>query len=130
MTRLVALLLITSLLTFGCVDVNDEFIQGSWHFSDPHLNNLSGESHLEITWSFAGGTYEYHSCCFNGEVYQTGRYEIVRSEGATIVLELFNQRGSSFGSGRHEIGITIDRENETLTIQAAGPFTRTLPVIR
>jgi hypothetical protein len=130
MTRLLALLLVISMLACGCADVNDEFIQGSWYYRNPHLINLSGESHLEITWTFAGGTFEYYSCCFNGEFYQTGRYEIAKSEGDSIVLELFNQRGSDLGSGRQEIGIKIDRDQDTLTIQAAGPYSRTLPVIR
>jgi hypothetical protein len=32
------------LLIAGCADANDEFIQGSWYYLDPHLNNQSGES--------------------------------------------------------------------------------------
>jgi hypothetical protein len=124
-----AIILVFSLLIAGCSNENDAFIQGSWYYLDPHLNNLSGESHLEVTWSFAGGTFEFHSCCFNGEFYQTGRYDIVRTEEDLIVLELFNIRGSSFGSGeeRGRIRIEIDREEDTLTVQASGPFTRTAP---
>jgi hypothetical protein len=52
-----------------------------------------------------------------------GRYEIVKSEGQELTIELFNQNGNT-NSERVQVGINVDREAGTITIQGQGPFTR------
>jgi hypothetical protein len=113
-------------LLAGCAsDPNDQFIQGSWYFNDPHLNRIAGESALETTWTFDRGAYQVYACCFVRSTH-FGRYTILESQADTLVLELFNQDGS-IKSERTSIKLVIDRENQTLKIQGGGPFTRIGP---
>ena len=125
MKRILGFWLSIVLLLSGCSDANDQFIQGSWFYRDPHLKSVTGETYQEVTWTFDRGTFEFYSCCFNAETHLTGRYRIVDSSDDRLVLELFNLRGGA-QTGRLEIGLKIDREQDTLTIQASGPYTRTL----
>jgi len=125
MKQILGFWLLIALLVSGCSDANDQFIQGSWFYRDPHLKSVTGETYLEATWTFDRGTFEFYSCCFNDETHLAGRYRIVDSNDDRLVLELFNLRGGA-QSGRIEIGLKIDREQDTLTIQASGPYTRTL----
>ena len=113
-------------LAAGCAgDPNDLFIQGSWYFNDPHLKQVVGESALEEYWSFDRGTYHVYTCCFIRSN-QSGRYDIVESQGDTLVLELFDRDGD-ITFERTSLKLVIDRENDTLTIQRGGPFTRSGP---
>jgi hypothetical protein len=125
MKRILGSWLLVALLLSGCSDANDQFIQGSWFFRDPHLKEVTGETYLEITWTFDRGTFEFYACCFNDEQHLAGRYRIVESNDDHLVLELFNLRGGE-QTGRLEIGLRIDREQDALTIQGGGPYTRTL----
>jgi hypothetical protein len=110
----------------GCRgDPNDQFIQGTWYFRDPHFNDKPGESQQETWWAFDRGTYEFSSCCFV-ESEEYGRYEIIQSEGDELVLELFHRDGR-FNSERTQISITIDREEDGLKIQRGGLFERVRP---
>jgi hypothetical protein len=113
----------------GCSDANDQFIQGSWYYRDPHLDSVQGETFLEATWTFDRGTFEYYTCCFSGQSHQTGRYRILKSADDRLVLELFNVRGGET-AGPLEVGLRIDTDGDTLTIQASGPYTRTLSSLR
>jgi hypothetical protein len=60
------------------------------------------------------------------ETSETGRYEILKSEGDSLTLELFNRNGEA-GDSRTQIKIVVDREAGTLRIQRAGPFERVGP---
>jgi hypothetical protein len=84
-----------------------------------------GESPLETWWTFDRGAYELSACCFV-ETSETGRYEILKSEGDSLTLELFNRNGEA-GDSRTQIKIVVDREAGTLRIQRAGPFERVGP---
>lgn len=126
---LLALAFAGAVLVVGCADANDKFIQGTWYYKDAHLNSISGETFLEIDWTFAGGSFELYSCCFNGRIHQTGRYRIKESDGDVITLELFNIKGGGT-RGPAELQIVIDREADTLSIQGAQGFTRKLSLSR
>jgi len=116
--------LVLLVLIAGCSDPNDQFIQGAWYYKDPHLASVDGESQLEINWRFDRGTFEYYACCFSGELHQKGRYRILESEDEVISLELFNIQGG-LTRGPVEVRITVDKEADTVSIQGAGPFSRT-----
>jgi hypothetical protein len=113
-------------LTLGCFDTNDQFIQGTWYFRDPHLESVSGETYLEAYWTFNRGGFEFYTCCFAGEIHQTGRYRIVKSTEDVLDIELFNVKGTGTGD-RGAMRLVIDREADTLVIQGSGPFERVLP---
>jgi hypothetical protein len=124
-TLLLLLIVLASILGACTPDENEIFIQGGWYYNDRHIQEVVGESYVETTWYFDRGTYETYTCCFV-EFQQFGRYDILESEGDKIVLDLFNIDGK-FNSERVQIGITIDREKDTIKLPGAGPFTRTGP---
>jgi hypothetical protein len=109
----------------GCTDANDQFIQGSWYYNDPHLNSIAAEQQEEIVWSFDRGAFERYSCCFAGEQYMKGQYRIRDSEQDSLSLELFNIKGGTT-RGPMTIKIVIDREADSLRIQHVAGFTRQL----
>ena len=129
MNRKLGILLALSCITFltlGCFDANDQFIQGTWYYRDPHLDSVSGETYLEAEWTFDRGSFEFYTCCFAGEIHQTGRYRILESKENILTIELFNVQGSGTdGSG--EMRLVIDREADTLVIQGGRPFERVVP---
>jgi D-lyxose ketol-isomerase len=59
-------------------------------------------------------------------VSETGRYDILKSEGDKLVLELYNRNGS-VKAERTQIAVTINQEANTIKIGRAGPFTRDVP---
>ena len=124
-TMLLGLVLLLVLLSACTPDENDTFIQGSWYYNDPHILEVVGESYVETYWTFDRGAYETYSCCFV-KFQQYGRYDILESEGDKLVLELFNIDGK-FNSERGQIGITINRKDDTIKLPGAGPFTRISP---
>jgi hypothetical protein len=77
-------------------------------------------------WTFDRGTFEFYTCCFAGEIYQTGRYRILQSKENILTIELFNVKGTGT-DGRGQMRLVIDREADTLVIQAGGPHTRVVP---
>lgn len=99
------------------------FIQGTWYYNDPHIESMIGESFEEITWNFSQGTYEVYARCFVQQKH--GGYQVIESQGDTLVLELFNP--GTYTAERNSIRIPIDRANDTLSIQGAGPFSRLRP---
>jgi hypothetical protein len=123
--RLLVALFAVVTLTAGCSDANEQFIQGSWYYKDPHLESVPGETRQEVVWTFDRGTFELYACCFSGEIHQTGRYSIVESEGDVLTLELFNVRGQA-NAAMGQIRLVINRDEDTLSIQGSGPFERTL----
>ena len=124
---LFVLLLITAGITLsGCtLDPNEEFIQGSWYYLDPHLEQVTSEAQLEVFWTFDRGAYEYYACCFV-KMQQTGRYAFIKSEGDSLFIELFNPNGDTRAEAV-EIKIVVNREAGTIKIQGSGEFTRTMP---
>lgn len=120
------LVLIAIALLAACTpDQNEAFIQGDWYYNDLHIQEVVGESYSETYWTFGRGTYETNTCCFV-KFQQFGRYDIVESEGDTMILELFNIDGR-FNSERVQIGVHLDREADTIDITGTGPFTRLIP---
>ena len=120
------LLILLGISLSGCrLDPNDEFIQGSWYYLDPHLQQVIGEPQLEVFWTFDRGAYEYYACCFV-KMQQTGRYAVVRSEGDDLYIELFNQDGDTRAEPV-EIKIVINREEGTIKLPGSGEFMRTMP---
>ena len=124
-TAFLWLVLLVAFLSACTPDENDTFIQGSWFYNSQHIQEQIGESYLETYWAFDRGTYETVSCCFV-KFQQYGRYDILESEGDKLVLELFNIDGK-FNSERGQIGITIDRQADTIRLPGAGPFIRISP---
>ena len=124
-TRLTCFSIIIALLLASCAgDPNENFIQGTWYHDDPHIRQVVGESFQETLWTFDRGTYSTYGCCFL-RAESSGRYEIVESEGDSLIIELFNLGKPN--ADRVQVKITIDREAGTLDIQRAGPFTRFAP---
>jgi hypothetical protein len=114
-----------SLLLAACAgDPNETYIQGTWYNDDPHIRQVVGEPYQETLWTFDRGAYSTSGCCFVRSE-DSGRYEIVESEGDTLTLELFDPGNPEVD--RVQIKITIDREAGTLQILRAGPFTRFNP---
>ena len=123
--RLTCFSIIIALLLASCAgDPNENFIQGTWYHDDPHIRQVVGESFQETLWTFDRGTYSTYGCCFL-RAESSGRYEIVESEGDSLIIELFNLGKPN--ADRVQVKITIDREAGTLDIQRAGPFTRFAP---
>lgn len=120
------LVVLAGIFLGGCeMDPNEEFIQGSWYYLDPHLQEIVGESQLEVYWTFDRGTYEYYACCFV-KAQQTGRYAVIKSEGDSLYLELFNPDGNTRAEPV-EIKIIINQQAGTIKVSGGGEFTRTLP---
>jgi hypothetical protein len=119
------LLILLISLTACTPDPNEVFIQGSWQYLDPHLQEIVGETYLETFWTFASGTYETSSCCFV-RFQQYGSYNVLESEGDTLTLELFNIDGN-FSSERVQIIVLIDREADTIKLTGGGELTRLNP---
>ena len=110
----------------GCrMDPNEEFIQGSWYYLDPHLEQMTSEAQLEVFWTFDRGSYEYYACCFV-KMQQTGRYAFIKSEGDSLYIELFNPNGDTRAEPV-EMKIVINREAGTIKIPGSGELTRTMP---
>jgi hypothetical protein len=122
MKQKLVLLVILVLFLIGCSE-NEKFIQGMWYTRSEHLNVISGETYLEIRWAFSDGTFEYHSCCFTGELYAQGRYRILKNEGNKITLELFNVQGDGSFEGA-QVVITIDEKEDTLKMVGGGEYVR------
>jgi hypothetical protein len=101
-----------------------EFMQGTWYYTDLHLQQIAAEQHLEATWTFLGNVYETESCCFNGESYERGNFRIVKSNNSTHTLELYNREGHIAGialdeNSSYQIFIVIDEVNDTFKIGRA-----------
>ena len=117
--------LLAIFLTACTPDENEAFIQGRWYYNDPHLLSVVGESFQETYWTFDRGTYQTHSCCF-ARFEQSGRYNILDSEGDTLTLEFFNINGK-LNSERYQVAVKINQETGTISVQGSGPFERIWP---
>ena len=68
---------------------------------------------------------QVYTCCFIRSN-QSGRYDILESQGDSLVTGLHNWHGDC-SSKRVRQKLLIRREQDTLTIQRGGPFTRIGP---
>ena len=115
-----------ALIGAGCqTDANEQFIQGYWMYSDPHLGSVVSEKGQETVWAFDRGSFRMDACCMF-EQHLSGRYRIFESQDDVLVLELFSLNGN-LRSETVQVRIVVDRENDTARIQRAGPFTRVSP---
>jgi hypothetical protein len=74
---------------------------------------------------FENGNYTFWQC--SGHVEEdTGRYEVVKSEGDVIVLALLDRSGNPCERG--EIKLIINREDDTLIVQRGKLFVRGNPL--
>lgn len=113
-------------LLTGCMGANEEFIQGEWHFSEPHLRNLPAESHLTTVWTFDGGYFYNYTCCFNTDTELRGNYRIESDEGNVLTLELYNVDGwSSQATG--QLRVEVNAVDDTIQVYGSGPYTRMTP---
>ena len=121
----VLLLLLAASLASCRPDPNLQFIQGGWYYLDPHLQSVTGESQSETVWTFDRGAYTVYSCCFV-KIQSGGSYQLIESEGDILTIEMFNSDGVFYGD-RASVRIEIDRAADTIEIQGAGPYTRSIP---
>jgi hypothetical protein len=120
MKRLLLTVLLCLLLA-GCApsDPNLKFIQGTWTAAGDQ-----GEGHSwYLEWKFANGSFEMSGY---PPIYQAGKYRMKASEGGSLTLELYSQSGDLPSDDRSMI-ILVDMNNETLTIDGLGPFSRSSP---
>lgn len=68
----------------GCMSQSEQFIQGKW---------ANGNAHYWAEWNFNAGLYSYYFDNGVTNIYETGRYSIVKSVEEYIDLELFNREG-------------------------------------
>jgi hypothetical protein len=127
--RALLLLLLLTLALAGCkMDPNEEFIQGQWYDNDDHLSNLAGESRQETSWYFEDKTFEVYGCCF-ATVDFSGYYRVVKSDGDTLQLELYDLQGHS-GNMLYKdtdvifLEINLDREADTIKFGSGDAYIR------
>ncbi len=116
----------------GCTDANEDFIQGSWIFTDMHFKEVGGVYNNQIDnvteWDFDRGSFIFTSCCFNDDYHISGLYRILDSQENVLDLELYNVKGTLRSrNDRFPIRIVIDFEEGTAAIMGGGPFTRIEP---
>ncbi len=112
-----AILLIPLLVACGPADPNEKFIQGTWTAS-----GAIDDGHAWfLDWTFKDGSFEVTGY---PPLHQTGKYQIVSSDGDTLTLKLTDQQGD-WPTDDREMTIFIDTANETLKIDNQGPFTHT-----
>jgi hypothetical protein len=120
-----AILLFAATLLVGCGDRNEGFIQGNWLYSEPSVGGVTVQSAVHTYWTFSRGRVSAHSCC-DFRPGMTGRYRILQSEGDALTLELYELEGGT-DVDTYQIEVGINRDRDTLTIQAVGPFSRDVP---
>jgi len=98
LTRAVVAAIVVLLFVTGCSDDNEKFIQGAWYYRDAHLDSVPGETFLEIEWLFDQGTFEMHSCCFNGDFFLERTLSHSRKQGQCADAQAVQRAG--YGSGR------------------------------
>jgi hypothetical protein len=106
----VSLFLLVVLISFilgGCMDQNEEYIQGNWH---------RGDVHFADDWYFDRGNFEhYSSVTLSSPRLQAGRYRVLEVEEGSIIIELYDLQ-LAFGDERQDIKITFDRDNDAIRI--------------
>lgn len=129
---LLAILLLVALSLAGCkMDPNEEFIQGQWYDNNDHLANIPGESAQETYWYFDDKTFESYGCCFATQNF-SGYYRIMKSDGDTLLLELYQLKGQNSDivfntDDKLTIEIKIDRQADTIQFGRGDSFSRVFP---
>jgi hypothetical protein len=93
----------------------EDFIQGMWR-----LTGESGGHAWFLEWTFDRGRFELKGY---PPLAQNGKYRIIKTDGAKLRLELYDQKGN-FGTENSEIELVIDKKRDTLMIKGQGPFAR------
>ena len=110
------------LATLACntmlpLDPNERMLQGSWA-----QTRDQGEGHTSyLKWTFDHGRFEVDGY---PPLHQTGRYRLMKSEGSTLVLQLYDQSGD-WPVDEREIEIVLNSDGQSLTIDGEEPFQRT-----
>lgn len=122
MNRVTHLVVLLAFLLPACspTDSNEKFIQGLWTAS----GTIDDEHAWLLGWGFGNGSFTVQGY---PSFQHSGNYEIVSSEGDTLVLKLIKQKGD-WPTADREITISIDRVNDTLIIDNLGPFVRSKPL--
>lgn len=94
---------------------NEDFIQGMWR-----LTGENGGHGWFLEWTFNRGTFDLKGY---PPLAQGGKYRIIKTVGAKLTLELYDQKGN-FGTENSQIEVVIDKKKDTLTIKGQGPFKR------
>lgn len=93
---------------------NGKSIQGTWHYSQ------GGSPGMSLDWKFDGTNYDLHGY---PELHRMGRYRVLESEGPTLRVLLYENKGDQPPEDR-KISITIGKGGQTLTIDNQGPWTK------
>jgi hypothetical protein len=97
-----------AILLTGCRDENVQFIQGNW---------ANGDVHYYSEWIFDRGSYVQQSTIGVGNnQYQSGNYQVIESDGDSLILELYNKTVGDPLEDRTQIKIQIDRDNDAIKI--------------
>jgi hypothetical protein len=100
----------------GITDANEKFIQGKWTAAGDQ-----GEGHSwYLEWTFDNGRFEMTGY---PPIQQSGLYQIATSAENTLTLTMTEQQGD-FGTEDSTLTILIDPDNNSLTIDNLGPFSR------
>jgi hypothetical protein len=104
-----------------------EQIAGEWHYVDPHLEEVAGQSYLEHSWVFRGGRFTYEVCCLH-EIWMSGYYRVEETREDYLVLMLYDITANEMAyEADQSIRISIDEQADTLRIGNGGPYERVSP---
>jgi hypothetical protein len=93
----------------------EKLIQGTWR-----VEGMNDGYRWFIEWTFENGKFKQTGY---PPIIQEGKYRVLRSTNERITLELCEQQGT-FGSESRELQISIDKEENQLTISGTRGFTR------
>lgn len=97
-------------------DASEPDIQGTWR-----LRGDDGKGHAWfLEWTFEKGKFDLKGY---PPLHQEGSYRIVKTKGAKLTLELYEQQGN-FGTENSQIVIIVNKKRDTLMIKGQGPFAR------
>ena len=94
---------------------DEKVIQGTWRLEGSNAGHA-----WFLEWKFAEGKFMLSGY---PPLFQEGRYRIIKTEGAKLTLELYEQKGN-FGTENSQIEIVIDKRKDKLKIKGQGPFSR------
>lgn len=104
-----------SLAPARVTDSDEQRIQGTWR-----LAGSSGGHAWFLEWKFEQGKFTLTGY---PPLSQEGSYRIIKTDGAKLTLELYDQKGN-FGTENSQIEIVTDKDTDKLKIKGQGPFTR------
>jgi hypothetical protein len=120
------LLAFGGLLLSGCVDQNEAFIQGTWHY-DHNPDRLSID-HAPADdfeyWTFDNGTFSTYSCWLHINQ-DNGYYRVIGLDDESITIELYHKRAYSSEDTR-QIKIYINWDGDEIRFSST-TYKRGLP---